>query len=221
MAPSDYRPSRRRTLWTSIRSFSCFSTHKTGYRISLSTDSLTLLAEKVSLQPSVPAPKPTRTDSDMSKPLPPSPPRLTRWPSAHNLKVRRSVLNVSEVHDADLPPADERTEISSLNGAGTTPDDELTDQLSLMDTANMLGAVGGVVGAGYAGAAYHQQRKHGKEEGRKEEDIEMGLRRSQVTQAGGSVESRGANDREGGVVEVATTTTTTESTNAYGWTGMR
>lgn len=45
-----------------------------------------------------------------------------------------------------------------------------------MDTANFLGAVGGLVGAGYAGAAYHQQRRQGQEERMRDEDLEMGQR---------------------------------------------
>lgn len=93
----------------------------------------------------------------------------------------------------------------------------MTDQLSLMDSANMLGAVAGVVGAGYAGAAYHQQRKQEKEESRKEEDVEMGLRRSQGTQVEGREITNDQQQRA-----VAAEVTTTESTEyAYTWTGMR
>ncbi len=64
------------------------------------------------------------------------------------------------------------------------------DELSSVDAANMLGAAAGVVGAGYAGAAYHQQRKQEKEDRRRVADVEIGLRRDQGTQAGISIEDR-------------------------------
>ena len=61
--------------------------------------------------------------------------------------------------------------------------------MSLMDTANFLGAVGGVVGAGYAGAAYHQQRRQGKDERRRDEDLELGHRGGEQVQFGITVEN--------------------------------
>ena len=79
----------------------------------------------------------------------------------------------------------------------------------------MMGAVAGVAGAGYAGAAYHQQRKQGKEE-----DVEMGLRRSQGTQVVDSVVSRGTtNDQQRCTVAEVTTAESTD--DAYVWTGMK
>jgi len=177
MSPSHY-PSRRRTFSTLFRSLTCFGTSKTRNYTTLSSDSLPLLDEKPSFYPTIP------TTSL------PSPPRLTRWPSSHNLKVRRSVVVVSELHDPELPPADERTAISTRPRAQSTPETELVDELSLVDAANMLGAAAGVVGAGYAGAAYHQQRKQEKEDRRQVADVEMGLRRDQGTQAGISIEDR-------------------------------
>lgn len=64
------------------------------------------------------------------------------------------------------------------------------DELSLMDAANLPGATAGVVGAGYAGAAYHQQRKQEKEDCRRMADVEINLKRNQGTQAGISIEDR-------------------------------
>jgi len=60
----------------------------------------------------------------------------------------------------------------------------------------MLGAAAGVVGAGYAGAAYHQQRKQEKEDRRRAADVEMGSRRDQGTQAGISIDCRETNVEE-------------------------
>ena len=63
------------------------------------------------------------------------------------------------------------------------------DELGLMDTANMLGAVAGVVGAGYAGAAYHEQRRLRKEETKRGADLERGERRDMGTQVGITIET--------------------------------
>lgn len=186
MSSSRYPP-RRRTFSTFFRSLTCFGTSKTQNYTMLSSDSLPLLEEKPSFYPTIP----TKKDVSTSRSLP-SPPRLTRWPSSHNLKARRSVLVVSEIHDPDLPPADERTAISTRPRAPSTPETELVDELSLVDAANMLGAAAGVVGAGYAGAAYHQQRKQEKGDRRQVADVEMGMRRDQGTQAGISIEDREA-----------------------------
>lgn len=97
---------------------------------------------------------------------------------------------LSELHNPDLPPANERTATSTRPRAQSTQETNLVDELSLMDAANLLGAAAGVVGAGYAGAAYHQQRKQEKEDRRQVADVEIGLRRDQGTQAGISIEDR-------------------------------
>lgn len=175
MSPPPHRQSRRRTIWTSILERTCFgfSSSSQAYT-SISTDSLPLLSEKITFYPTV-------QSSPKAKPLPASPPRLTRWPSASNLKTRRSILHVSTHNVASSPPPDERSLAASFDPKtrsrnGTTPETELVDEPSLMDTASPLGAVSGLVGASYAGAAYHQQRRHGKEERRKDEDVEIGQR---------------------------------------------
>ncbi|KAG7002192.1 hypothetical protein G7Y79_00028g062130 [Physcia stellaris] len=173
MSPLPHRRSRRRTIWTSILERTCFgfSSSSDAYT-SISTDSLPLLSEKITFYPTVqPSPK--------AKPLPSSPPRLTRWPSASNLKTRRSILHVSTHNVATGPPPDERSSAASFDPKtrsrnGTTPEIELVDEPSLVDAANLSGAVSGPVEAGYAGAAYHQQRVHGQEERRKDEDVEKG-----------------------------------------------
>ena len=215
MSPTMSRPaypSRRRTLWTSFRSLTCFGTSsKTQMYTSLSADSLPLLSEKSSFYPTVPTSKDVSKPSKTSKPLP-SPPRLTRWPSSHNLKGRRSVITISQLHDAELPPADERTAISTRSRAGTAPETELVDELSLMDTANMLGAEAGLVGAGYAGAAYLQQREQGREERVQVGHVETGLRRDPETQVGITIESRWTNE------QIQHQKARREETNV--WTGM-
>ena len=189
MSPPPHRQSRRRTIWTSILERTCFGfTSSSHAYTSISTDSLPLLSEKFTFYPTVqPSPK--------AKPLPASPPRLTRWPSASNLKTRRSNLHVSTHNVASSPPLDEPLLATSLDPKtrsrnGTTPETELVDELSLVDTANLLGAVSGVVGADYAGAAYHQQRRHGQEERRKDEDVELGQRPRQEVHFGITIESR-------------------------------
>jgi len=186
MTHSHY-PSRRRTFSTFFRSLTCFGTSKTRNYTTLSSDSLPLLDEKPSFYPTIPTAKDASKPFNTSKSFP-SPPRLTRWPSSHNLKARRSVVVLSEVHDPELPPADKRTAISTRPRAHSTPETELVDEISLVDAANMLGAAAGVVGTGYAGAAYHQQRKQVKEERRQVADVEMALRRDQGTQAEISIE---------------------------------
>lgn len=201
MSPSHY-PSRRRTFSTFFRSLTCFGTSKTRNYTTLSSDSLPLLDEKPSFYPTIPTTKDVSTSQSL-----PSPPRLTRWPSSHNLKVRRSVVVVSELHDPELPPADERAAISTRPRAQSTQETELVYELSLVDAANMLGAAAGVVGAGYAGAAYHQQRKQEKEDRRQVADVEMGLRRDQGTQAGISID-----DRETDVEELTRVEPSEEST---------
>ncbi|CAF9906295.1 MAG: hypothetical protein HETSPECPRED_006135 [Heterodermia speciosa] len=189
MSSAPHRQSSRRKMWSSILGRTCFGSSSSSHLSSpLSPDSLPLLAEKISFHPTVqPSPKP--------KPLPASPPRLTRWPSTSNLKTRRSILNVSNHNVAYTPPPDQRPLAASFNPKtkgqiGSTPETELTDQLSLMDSANILGAVGGVVGAGYAGATYHLQRAQGKEARRREEDVELGQRRREEVQFGISFENR-------------------------------
>lgn len=208
MSPSSYPPttSRRRTLWTSFRTFTCFGSSKRSPYIHLSSDSLPLLSEKSSFYPSVPQ-TPTRPNSKSSpqRPsTPPSPPRLTRWPSnpnlkrpSQNLKIRRSILTPSALHSpsSEVPPPDVRTEISTRSRAGSTPETELVDGLSLVDGANILGAAAGVVGAGFAGASFYEQRRRGQMEG-KHGDVEsrgrtegaLGTRRDMGTQVGITIE---------------------------------
>ena len=183
-----HRQSTRRKVWLSILGRTCFGSSSSSHVSStLSSDSLPLLSEKISFHPIVqPSPK--------AKPLPPTPPRLTRWPSASNLKTRRSILNVYNHNVASTPPQDERSLAASFDPEtrsriGSKPDTELTDQLSLMDAANLLGAASGVVGAGYAGATYHQQRKQGNEARRREDDVELGQRRREEVQFGISIET--------------------------------
>ena len=187
MSSAPHRQSSRRKIWSTILVRTCFGSSLSQASSSSSPDSLPLLSEKISFHPTV-------QPSSKSKPLPATPPRLTRWPSTSNLKTRRSVLNISNHHIASTPPQDERSLAASFNPktsqAGSTPETELTDQLSLMDAANLLGAVSGVVGAGYAGATYHQQRIQGKGASRGEEDVELGHRRRVEGQFGISIENR-------------------------------
>ena len=166
---SQSRPHRARTLYTSIRSMTCFgsSTKRQKYS-SLSSDSLPLLTEKLSFYPLVP--KAAINSSEPSdKTLPPSPPRLTRWPSAKNLRIRRSVVGPSQqaYDDAEVPPADERTGISTRSRAGTTPETELADEIVVVDKANMLGA----------------------------KEVAIGPKRDQGTQIGITIEPRRSEER--------------------------
>lgn len=194
MSPPTRRQSRKRAIWASILERTCFGFSSSSHAYtSISTDSLPLLSEKIDFYPTI-------QPSTKAKPSPASPPRLTRWPSASNLKTRRSILHVSTHNVASSPPPDERSLAASFDPKtrsrnGTTPETELVDQLSLMDTANLLGAVSGVVGAGYAGAAYHQQRRHGQEERRKEEDVELGQRPREEVRFGITIESRQSEQR--------------------------
>ena len=193
MSPLPRRQSRVRSvriIWASFLEHTCFgSSPSNQVYSSLSTDSLPLLSEKTKLYPTV-------DPSLEQKPLP-SPPRLTRWPSTSNIKTRRSVLNVSSHNVASEPPQDERSIRASFDPrtrsrSGSTPETELTDGLSLMDTANLLGAVGGVVGAGYAGAAYHQQRR---QERRREGERTMSSWDSEDGMSGSDSLSRAADQR--------------------------
>ena len=76
----------------------------------------------------------------------------------------------------------------------------------------MVGAVAGVVGAGYAGASYHQQRKQAKEDRKKEEDAELGLRSIQPNQGEVMISNKGETHPEAESGDIA---------YAHGWTGMR
>lgn len=88
-----------------------------------------------------------------------------------------------------------------------------------MDSANLLGAVSGVVGAGYAGVAYHQQRRQGKEERRRDEDVELGQRGREEGRFGITVESRVAEQRSSQQpVEIPIEERRVEDT---AWTGMK
>ena len=184
------RQSSKRKIWSSVLARTCFGSSSSHLSSSLSHDSLPLLSEKITFHPTVqPSPKP--------KSLPATPPRLTRWPSASNLKTRRAVINVSSHNVASTPPQNERSFAASFNPEtrsrmGSTPETELTDRLSLMDTANFLGAASGVVGAGYAAATYHGQRAQDKEARRREEDVELGQRRREEVQFGISIENHQA-----------------------------
>ncbi|KAL8826385.1 MAG: hypothetical protein Q9191_003830 [Dirinaria sp. TL-2023a] len=129
-------------------------------------------------------------------------------------------MNVPEVHNADPPPpAEEEEQDKRTPRSRAAAETELKDQLSLMDTANMLGAVAGVVGAGYAGAAYHQQRKMGKEG----EDVEMGLRRSQGTQVEVRATTSDVEQQQRGTVEEVTTieSSAEQAYASSSWTGMK
>ena len=218
MSPPPHRQSRRRTIWTFVLERACFGSCSSSRIYSpTSTDSLPLLSEKISFYPTV-------QPSPAEKPLPASPPRLTRWPSASNLKTRRSILHVSNHNVASIPPQDERSVAASFDPKtrsrnGSTPETELTDELSLMDSANLLGAVSGVVGAGYAGVAYHQQRRQGKEERRRDEDVELGQRGREEGRFGITVESRVAEQRSSQQpVEIPIEERRVEDT---AWTGMK
>ena len=54
---------------------------------------------------------------------------------------------------------------------------ELTDNMNLVDTASMIGSVGSILGTGYAGATYYQQRRADKEAKRREQDLEAAIGR--------------------------------------------
>ena len=183
MSSHPHRQSSRRKIWSSIFGRSCFGSSSSHISSSVSHDSLPLLSEKISFHPTV-------RPSSQPKSLPATPPRLTRWPSKPNLKTRRSVITDASYNVASTPPPDERPlNPKTKNRNGNTLGTELTDQFSLMDTANYLGAGSGVVGAGYAAATYHQQRAQNKEARRREEDLELGQRREDVP-FGISIENR-------------------------------
>ena len=179
MSSQPYRQSRRRIVWASILRRTCFGSSSSNLYSSLSADSLPLLSEKMPFSPTVEQPP-------NEKPLPASPPRLTRWPSASNLKARRSVLNISDHNVASIPQQDERSIASftpkTRSRSISTPETELPDQLS-------LAAVGGIVGTSYAGFACHQQSKQEREESKKEEDIELGPRKGEEVRFGITVEN--------------------------------
>ena len=161
---SQSRPHRARTLYTSLRSLTCFGTAARRQKYSsLSTDSLPLLTEKLSFYPLAPDAAVDSADTS-NRTLPPSPQRLTRWPSSKNLSIRESVVGPSQqaYDDAMVPPADERGPISTRNRAGTTLETELADELAVMDQANMLGAM----------------------------EVALGPRRDQGTQIGITIEPR-------------------------------
>ena len=190
-----HRQSSRRKIFSSILARTCFGSSSSHPSSSLSHDSLPLLSEKIPFHPTVqPSSKP--------KPLPATPPRLTRWPSTSNLKTRRAVINVSNHNVASTPPQNDRSFAASFNPEmrsrmGSTPETELTDQLSLMDAANLLGVGSGVVGSGNSVATYHEQRAQGKEARRREEDVELGQRRREEVQFGISIENRQAEQSSG------------------------
>ena len=217
MPSPPYHQSRRRTIWASFLERTCFGSSSSYHLYStISTDSLPLLSEKVLFYPNI-------QDPPKEKPLPASPPRLTRWPSASNLKTRRSVLHVSNHNVASVPPPNERPTVSALDPKtrsrnGSTPETELVDELSLMDTASLLGAVSGVIGAGYAGAAYHQQRKQGKDERRRKEDLELGQRGREDVRFGITIENHGSQQQIRRVPEALPMENRSET---HAWTGMK
>lgn len=179
MSSQPYRQSRRRTVCYYFLRRTCFGSSSSSVYSSLSSDSLPLLSEKIPFYPTIEQPPD-------EKPLPASPPRLTRWPSASNLKAHRSVLNISSHNVTTIPQQNERSIASftprTRSRSISTPETELPDLSS-------LGAVGGVGGAGYAGAACHQQRKQEKEGIRKEDDIELRSREGEEVRFGITVEN--------------------------------
>ena len=179
MPPQPYRQSRRRIIWAAFLRRTCFgSSFSSSIYTSLSDDSLPLLSEKIPFSPTVEEP-PTE------KPLPASPPRLTRWPSASNLKARRSVRSISDHNVATIPRQDERTIASftpkTRSRSISTPETELPDLSSWV-------AAGGVCGASSFGFACHQPREQEKEEIGEEEDAELGPRGVEKVRFGITVE---------------------------------
>ena len=194
-----HKPSHRRSVFTRLRSLTCFA--PTSYTrldsptsTSFSTDYLPLLLEKdSSIRPSnhrrTTSSNPTHNPfSDPSTPrtrsksttktLPPSPPRLTRWPSSHKLTPYRNTITVPEYQNVGVPPPDERTDISTRSRAGSTPETGLVDELNWIDPT------------------YHQQRKQEKKEEKRDLCRETGLRRDLGMQAGISIERSEDTDEE-------------------------
>lgn len=72
--------------------------------------------------------------------------------------------------------SDSRVTRASKDTAAAITETELTDNLNLVDTASMIGSVGGLVGTGYAAASYYTQRRAEKEARRREQDLEAAIR---------------------------------------------
>jgi len=88
---------------------------------------------------------------------------------------RRALLTTSNFHADEVPLSDSRVTRASKDTAAIT-ETELADNLNLVDTASMIGSVGGLVGTEYAAASYYSQKRAEKEAKRREQDLEAAIR---------------------------------------------
>ena len=177
---------RSNSLWQSLLSYICLDCTSSDSYTLIEEEEESLVTTEEMRYRDVPLPSNPRTPNPpiLEQPITSiSPPVSFDQPQSPPLVDismkrlhRRGLINTTNFHAEEVTVSESRASRSPRE-MGAITETELTDNMNLVDTASMIGSVGSIIGTGYAGTTYYQQKRAEKEARRREQDLEAAIER--------------------------------------------